>query len=266
MHLLRSTALALTSAALLGAPLLAQQNNASDRLLMARAMYYTPTTSGLHSFRCDVHYDWKAMLASHSKQPVSDDSPVLVYLLQTHMTTYDELKGPGSITFTNTAAIPDPDTIGPAIEQLQHGMERMFSGYYTSWNAYVNGTMVPLPDASTAIHPTADGGIELSSVGLDSVDLAETLDKNMLLTSVHVVQPDSDIVAHPVFTDTPDGRLVSTVVSEVHQPKTAPAVEVTFTTTYAQVGKYRLPSAIDYAVKNVASFHFDLDHCEINPK
>lgn len=264
MHLLRFTALALASAALFSAPLHAQQNNASDRLLMAHAMYYTPTTSGLRSFRCDVHFDWKGLLAQYGKQPIPDDSPVIVYLQQTRMSTYDELKGPGSLQFTNAATMPEAQAA--AIQQMQHGMQQIFSGYYTSWNAYLNGTMVPLPDASTAIHPTADGGVELQGVGLHAMDTTETFDKNMLLTSVHVVQPDSDIVARPSFTDTPDGRLISTVVSEIRQPKSAPAVEVTFTTTYAQVGKYRLPSAIDYSVKNVAGFHFDLDHCEINPQ
>ena len=43
--------------------------------MSARALYYTPTTQGLKSFRCTVDFDWKDFLTRYSGADVKDDNP-----------------------------------------------------------------------------------------------------------------------------------------------------------------------------------------------
>jgi len=58
----------------------AQDKAARDRLFAAHAQYYTPTASGLKSFRCEATIDWKAMLTRFSGTAIPEDNPKLKYL------------------------------------------------------------------------------------------------------------------------------------------------------------------------------------------
>jgi hypothetical protein len=254
--------LLLAVAAFLGNTLLAQQNNAAERMALARALYYTPTTAGLHSFQCAVHTDWKDLLQRVGQQDVAADNPFLTYLNATRLSAYDDLHGSGSLTWTNDATMPDGKD--EAIGRMRSGMMQMFQGFFQSWNAYMDGSMVPLVDKTVMVSNAGDG-VDLHAASKD-VDMTEHYDRNMLLTTVHVVMPQVDITAYPTYADSPDGRLVTSVRSLLHQPPTAPALEVTFDLTYARVGSYMLPSTLRYGVKNVAQFYFTLSGCVINPK
>ena len=58
----KASFLLLTITCFCGASSLAQDRAAIDRLRVAHAQYYTPTASGLQSFRFEATIDWKAML------------------------------------------------------------------------------------------------------------------------------------------------------------------------------------------------------------
>lgn len=238
----------------------AQQNNAADRLLSARALYYTPTTAGLTSFQCSVGFDWKEFLTSASGKEILDDNPMLVYLNATKLSVFDQLRRSGSLQWTNEAKIPDG--LDASIAQMRTGMITMFGGFFQSWNAYMNGSMVPAPDSKMIVAP--DGpGVQLHSKA-DGYDVTEKFDKNMLLTVAHVITSDADIEAYPTYIDTPDGRIISIIHSLYHQPATAPAMEINVATLYTKVDGFQLPSDLKYEVKNVAAFHFTLTGCEVN--
>jgi hypothetical protein len=254
--------LLLAVAALLGNTLLAQQNNAADRMALARGLYYTPTTAGLHSFQCAVHTDWKDLLQRVGQQDVAADNPFLAYLNATRLSAYDQLNGAGSLTWTNDA--PVPESKDEAVSRMRSGMIQMFQGFFQSWNAYMDGSMVPLVDKTVMVRNDGDG-VELHVTSKDA-DLTEHFDRNMLLTTVHVATTQMEVTAYPAYTDSPDGRLITSVRSLLHQPPAAPALEVTFDLTYAKVGSYMLPATLHYGVKNVAQFHFTLSGCVINPR
>src|SRR5215469_2255281 len=62
------------------ASMLAQEKTPRDRLFAGRAQYYTPTASGLKSFRCEATVDWKAMLTRFGGTEIPENSPILKYL------------------------------------------------------------------------------------------------------------------------------------------------------------------------------------------
>lgn len=238
----------------------AQQNKAAERLSTARALYYTPTTAGLKSFSCKVSMDWKAFLDSFSPTPIPEDNPVLIYLNSTQLSVQDDLHAKGSFIWKDTSTPPEKFAAGSA--QMRDGMEQMFSAYFQAFNAYMNGSMVPIPDKTVAVTPSGDG-VELHGLEPNRT-LVEKYDKDMLLTEVHVVDANSDELDTPTFASTPDGLLLTKLHMIVKQPATAPPATMDITTGYTTVGTYQIPSSITFDAKNVGSFNFKLTACQTN--
>ena len=94
--------------------------------------------------------------------------------------------------------------------------------------------------------------------------LDEDYDSNMLLTKAHVLMDESDVIASPTFSDTPRGRIISEVKSEVRQPPTAPPVFVTMSAKYQTIGGYEIPSVLHFEVRNLLQIDFALNGCKVN--
>jgi hypothetical protein len=227
--------------------------------MSARALYYTPTVQGLKSFRCTVEFDWKDFLARFSGAEVQDDNPSLQYLRSVHLIISDDLNGVGHLDWATSATIPTGKE--DSIAKMKQGMEQMMVGFFSSWNAYMNGSMVPVPDSTTTVSDNADG-LRLHTAS-ESAEVTELFDKNLLLTEAHVVQPTADIYAYPTYADTPDGRIVSAIRTIYRQPPTAPPAELNIRVSYAPVQNFRLPETLNYELKNVGSFDFKFSACTV---
>jgi hypothetical protein len=229
------------------------------KLSAARALYYTPTTRGLQSFRCNVDFDWKDMLTRYAGTTVPDDNPFLQYLRSVQLAVSDDLKGAGQLEWTTAGSPPAGQEDSAA--KMKEGMQQMMTGFFSSWNAYMNGNMVPAPDATTTITETPDG-MRMHATAADT-DVTELFDKNMLLTQAHVVQPTSDVYAYPTYIDTTDGRIVSAIRTVFRQPPTAPSAELTLNISYAPVQSFRLPESLNYELKNIGAFAFRFSACSV---
>src|SRR6266702_575909 len=237
----------------------AQVKTPTDRLLAARALYYTPTTAGLKSFHCDLVTDWKGILSRSSGKDIPDDNPFLKYLQSAHVFVTDDLNGAGTLEWSNTA-VPAEGLADPA-SKMRDGVTQMISGFFTSWNGYMNGSMVPAPAPTDVVSATTDGiHVHGSS---DTMTVDEDFDKNMLLTQAHVVTPDLDAIAYPTFDDTTDGRIVSSFRTDLKQPVTAPIVQLNIAVIYQTVSSFRIPASLHYDLKNVGQFDFTLSGCSV---
>ncbi|HEY2469847.1 MAG TPA: hypothetical protein VGI45_18655 [Terracidiphilus sp.] len=237
----------------------AQDKDARDRLAAAHSQYYTPTTSGLKSFHCDASIDWKAMLSRFSGTDVPDDNPALKFLQSVHLAVNDDLKGQGALEWTNAGQPPDDKKAG--IQQIQEGLQTSVAGFFQTWNAYMNGSMVPVPDNNTTVTKSGDG-VHLSGTSKD-MTFDEDFDKNMLLIQALVVGPNLKVLAIPTFALTPDGLVISSVASQVHQPPTAPETDATFRIDYARVESYQLPSQIAFDIKNTGVIEIGFSACKV---
>jgi len=240
---------------------LSQPAKLESRLVTARALYYTPTTAGLGSFGCKVAVDWKNVLNTASSKEIKDDNPFLVYLNSVHLALNDTLRGNGALEWSETTAPSEP--VKDATAKMKEGLGQMVSGFFDSWNGFLNGTMVPAPDRTTTLTPQ-NAGIHLHAEQGQTV-LDEDYDENMLLTNIHVVSGTIDAKVAPVFSDTPDGRIISSIQGEYRQPATAPPVYLTMGIEYGQVSGYRLPTKIRYQVKNVLQMDINLSDCTVKP-
>ena len=237
----------------------AQTTSPNTKLLSARALYYTPTVQGLKSFHCTVDFDWKDFLTRYSGAEVKDDSPYLQYLRTIHLAVADELSGDGKLEWTTSSAAPEGKE--DAIAKIKDGMQQMMVGFFSSWNGYMNGNMVPAPDATTTVTENGDG-LRLHAAA-ETTEVTELFDKNLLLTEAHVVQPASDVLAYPTYIDTPDGRVVSSIRTVFRQPPTAPPAELNIRISYTPVQNFRIPDTLSYELKNVGSFEFKFSACSV---
>jgi hypothetical protein len=239
--------------------LLAQDKEVRSRLAAAHAQYYTPTVKGLKSFHCDASIDWKAMLSRFSGTDIADDNPALKFLQTVHLAVNDDLHGKGELEWTNTAEPPADRK--PGMQQMQEGLQATVSGFFQTWNAYMNGAMVPFPDSSVTVTKSGDG-VHLSGTSTGTT-VDEDYDKNMLLTKALVANPTLTVLAKPTYTSTEDGLLLSSLISQIHQPPTAPETEATFRIEYAKVGSYQIPSYVVVDIKNTGTIEFGLSACKV---
>ena len=237
----------------------AQQNTPADRLMLARGTYYTPTANGLDSFHCAASMDWKDYITRIAGKNLQANTAFLAYVDTVHLSVSDDLNAAGSLQWT--AATAPPEAIKPNIEQVRDGLQKMFTGFFETWNPYMNGTMVPSPDASTTITPVGDGMKLHQQSGPMAID--ESIDKNLLLTQIHVSGSAMDVVAFPTYIDTPDGRVIASVRSTIRQPPTAPPVVITMAATYTKVQAFRLPSKVTFEVQNAGTFVLNLSACTV---
>lgn len=239
---------------------IAQDNSARNRLSAAHAQYYTPTVNGLKSFRCEATIDWKAMLGRFAGTEIPDDSPILKYLQTVHLSVSDQLKGKGSLEWSSDGVPPAGKEQGA--NQMRDGLETTVAGFFQSWNAYMNGSMVPLPDSTVKITDT-ETGIHLSGTSTGT-SFDEDYDKNMLLTQVLVVTPDLKVLAKPVYVSTPDGLVISTIASQVNQPPSAPQTQVTIRIDYAKVDSFQIPSHVVFDIKNTGVIEVGFSACQVS--
>jgi hypothetical protein len=240
--------------------ILAQDKAASDRLFTARAQYYTPTTKGLNSFHCEARIDWKDLLTRFSGAQTPEDDPMLKYLQTVRLSVVDQLNGKGSMEWSDTGVPPQGKE--EAVKEIRDGLQTMMGGFFQSWNAYMNGSMVPFPDNSVEVTTTGDG-IHLHGTPVNAT-FDEDFDKNMLLTRVVVVTPGMKVVALPTYVRTDDGLVVSVVASQVNEPSSAPPMDVSFRVEYAAVDSFRIPSHIVYDVKNVSVIEVGFNTCQVS--
>jgi hypothetical protein len=180
---------------LCGASTLAQDNTARDRLFAAHGPYYTPTASGLKSFQCDAAMDWKDILSRFGGTEIADDNPVLRYMQTIHLSVVDELKGQGSLEWSETGAPPEGKEA--AVKQMREGFQQMIAGFFQTWNAYMNGSMVPLPDKTVEV-TTTETGFHLHGTAA-AATFDEDFDKNMLLTQALMGSTAMKVVAIPTY-------------------------------------------------------------------
>ena len=220
-------------------------------------MYYKPTAAGLEGYSCNVKVDWPALLTRLRHVEVSDSDPLLQYLASSRLSMTDDLRRGGTLEWS-PAGIPRPE-VEKAVDKMRSGLQQMFQGFFQNWNGYLNGTLVPAPDQNTVVTPTEDGYHLHATSPVYVVD--EDFDKGWLLKTVHVVSPHVEVTQYPLFDRRPEGLIVKSVRSVVHQTSDAGSSMVTVSFEYASADGFVLPSHFQVIEANVGIFDFDLTEC-----
>jgi len=183
-----------------------------------------------------------------------------MYLRTVHLSVVDQLRGKGSLEWSDTGVPPAGKEA--AMKQMRDGLQIMVGGFFQSWNAYMNGTMVPLPDSSVEV-TAAGAGFHLRGLS-SNTKFDEDFDNNMLLVQAVVDSPQTRVVAIPTYVRTDDGLVISSVTSRVNQPPSAPPAEATFRVDYGRVGSFQIPSHVLYDIKNVGVIEVSFNACQVS--
>ena len=230
----------------------------AEQLSLARLRYYTPTTSGLRSYHCEVTANWSEMLGHLSGGTVTPDNPFITYLNSTHLFVDDDLHGAGHLVWAATGVLPaELQTQG---DQFRDGIQKMFAGYFSSWDAYLNGTMVP-PPAGLTLSRTPSGFMAREKAVTSETEI--TFDPHWLLLKAHVVQTEADTVAVPTYKSTPEGLLITDVESTITNPPSPQPTRLAIHTDYQRVDGFSLPAHIRFDLHNAGQFDFDLKGCTV---
>jgi outer membrane biosynthesis protein TonB len=239
-----------------------QDKVARDRLLAGRAQYYTPTASGLKSFECEATIDWKGMLTRLGRTEIPDNDPVLKYLQTVHLSVADQLNGKGSMAMDWAETGVPPEGQEESLKQMRDGLRAQMAGFFQDWNAYMNGTLVPVPNSKATV-TLMGAGVHLSGTSAGtSVD--EDFDQNMLLTQFRLVSPEMRLFAIPSYVETADGLVISAVTYKINRPPSAPQVETTVRIKYAKVGSFQIPSNVVLDIRNIGVIEVRFNACQVS--
>lgn len=241
-------------------PIFAQDKVALDRLLAGRAQYYTPTASGLKSFHCEATIDWKGMLTRLGRTEIPDNDPVLKYLQTVHLSVADQLNGKGSMDWTETG-VP-PKGTEQNVKRFHDGLQTDMAGFFQDWNAYMNGSMVPIPKSWVTV-AIKGAGVHLSGTSAGT-SIDEDFDQNMLLTQLRVVSPEMRLFAIPSYVDTADGLVISAVTYKINRPPSAPQEETTVRIKYAKVDSFQIPLNVVLDIKNIGVIEVGFNACQVS--
>jgi hypothetical protein len=237
-----------------------QDKVALDRLLAGRAQYYTPTTSGLKSFHCDASIDWKSMLTRLGGTEIPDDDPVLKYLQTIRLSVADQLNGKGSMEWAE-AGVP-PKGAEQNLKRISDGLQTDMAGFFRDWNAYMNGSIVPLP-SSKAIVTIMGTGVHIRATS-EATSVDEDFDQNMLLMQVLVVSPEMRLLAKPSYVETSDGLVISSVTYTVNRPPSAPQEQTILRMEYAKVDSFQIPSKVIIDTRNIGVIEVGFNACQVS--
>lgn len=228
-------------------------------LSKVRSRYYTPVDAGLESFHCEVRFDWKDFMQKATNQQIPDDDERLKYLRTIGLSVDDSLHGTGSLSWH--APTPPPDHSEASIAKIKGGMQQIWSGFFQSWNSFVSGDLTSIdPKATVERNPQ---GFHVTAREEDG-SAEEQYDGDLLLKTVRVSTSTLESTIHPTFTASPQGLLVTDILSSYKQPPSAPTpTEVDMRIRYAPVGSFQLPSELQIAV-GPAQFAFQLFNCTVS--
>jgi hypothetical protein len=249
-------------------PVPAKPNANDEFLVKAGKLYYSTSKTGLNSFDCAVHPDWRALLlsAAHGSAVAADD-PRIVLLKTVNIKLHARLKG-GSVLDWNPPSTPETPLDSDSITLLDHmhlGIEKTMQGFIQLWTPFVNGSVIPASTDGPEIVQTEKG--HRISLEANGISLTEEFDSSQILRHFDVVTGGMTIHVAPSYQPTEQGLLVSAFLASI-QPPGVPAdqaKEMHVEVEYQTVGGSPIPSRVNIDVTNSGTLNSVLDGCTVNP-
>ena len=221
--------------------------------------YYSLTANGLKSFRCDVGFDWAAFLRQSKHSPVTAESPLSKYLKTVHLSIVDDLRGQGKMLW-QTSATPSAED-ADYVQMLQAAIPGSWGGFFQSWNAYMNGSMISTAGGQMQVERTNTGFYLKAQT--DQILVEKEFAKD-LLTAIHVKTANMDIRVYPTYADTPQGRVIQAFHSTSVATAASPTSDSLISIKYGNVDGFYLPSNVHIVANKTVSWDFQVTNCQVS--
>jgi hypothetical protein len=273
-----------------GAGAVAPQTAASASLndaLMARAtaLYDSAVKTGLRSFNCQVHPDWKKIIESaRNGAPEDSDAARAALLDAVKITLHDRLKGGSTLDWQPPdASLPRTQAVADMLDRAHRSIDSTLDGVLKLWTPLVDGSLAEsLDEDGIDVQQTASGYLarsrddtaekskdkQKSPAASEGHSVSEDFDQKLLLTHYTLVDAGSTASLTPAFEPTPQGLLISGFDAFL-QPAGAPAADARqmhIAFTYQGVSGVQIPASISVTLPGVVEMDFTLDGCTVNSR
>jgi hypothetical protein len=239
----------------------AKSNPYDAVLARAAKLYYSTGKTGLDSFDCAVHPDWKALFVSAEKSSTATSDPRIALLDSVKITLHGRLKTAPSLDW-NPPAAQDKDSID-LLDNMHKAVEQSLMGFMQFWMPFVDGSAVPTSSQDLEITRT-EQGYKLHAVQGETT-VTEMLDNQLLLKQFTVVMSTVTVNFVPAYKSTGQGLLVNNFVAHI-QPAGIPpeqAQEMHVAIEYQTVDGFPIPARLAMNVVNSGELDFSLDGCAV---
>lgn len=238
------------------APAQSPSGQPEAEIARAPSLYYAPHS--LESFRCTVTPDWDGIVDEFGGPRTLADQNDLLFLKSIRITGEDTLNQGGSLDWKlPDDSFPPPQLMGH-LERLRRGLDQAFQTVFGLWNAVVTRDIFSQPDDASGITRDPSGWHTHEADSSQSID--ETFDKDLFLTSMKTVDSNGTRIVKPKFTETPEGRIITSVELATTPPGSTATHTGRMSIAYASVDGFRLPSSVAISTAGL-SFNFSLTNC-----
>jgi hypothetical protein len=237
-------------------------------LAKATSLYDSTAKSGLRSFDCQVHPDWKKMMSSARKgAPVADDDPKLILVGTVKIALHASINGSSAIEW-QTPAHPEKPLDAHAtdiLNQVHQGLENTLLATLKLWIPLVNGSVAASFGVDDASLSQTEDGYTLRSRDKGR-SVTEDFDRDLVLK--HLIAVDSGTTAdiEPAYHSTPHGLLIKSFIAHVQPPGASPesAQVMNVALEYQSVGAFLIPARFAVDMPNLVEMDFAFDGCTVN--
>jgi hypothetical protein len=234
----------------------------SDSLLArATTLYDSTTKSGLHGFDCQVHPDWKGIIASsRGGAPVSGDDPRLALVSGAKITLHARMAGGSTLDWQASAGEPLSPSDQALEERAHRGIENTLLGVLKLWIPLVDGSVAEsLGEEGMTIAATDSGYTVRSGDKL----LTENFDGGLLLKRYLTTDAGATVDIAPTYEQEPHGLRLTAFSAQVSPGSGAgsKAQQMAVAVAYQSVSGQQIPAAFNIDVAHVVRMNFKLDGC-----
>jgi hypothetical protein len=239
----------------------------NDALLSkATALYGSTAKSGLRSFDCALHPDWKKVIATSRKgAAVADDDPKLLAVEGVQLTLHARMDGNSSIDWKAPQKPADAATAS-LLDQARGGVEQTLTGTLKLWTPLVDGTVAEsLGEEGVEIAQTPDGYTLKSKDKRNPV--REEFDRNLVLKRFAMPDAGATVDLEPAYRQSPQGLELTGFVAHLTPagPTGTGGQDMRVAFDYQSVDGKQIPAHIAIELPNLVEMDFALDGCTVNP-
>jgi hypothetical protein len=246
------------------APATAQQTADNEWLAKTAKVYYSSARAGLTGFSCEVHPDWRALIASTNRgAEVPANDPNLSQLKKVKVTMHARMKGGSTIEWLADASSGNTagDDANSVMDAMHQTVQQMLEGFLQFWTPFMEVTVVPNKTEGLEITHAATGHTIHAKQG--TTELTEIFNADLVLEHFNVVLAGTSIKFAPVFEPTPQGLLVKAFSSEILPAGATPQQmqKMQVRMDYQTVNKQTLPAQLNMEVVGTGTYNFTFDGC-----
>jgi len=237
-------------------------------LAMVTDLYDSPAKTGLRSYDCQVHPDWKKMMSSAKKgAPIADDDPKLLTLGTVKIALHARMSGASTLDWQVPVNADKPlnQASVDLLNRMHQGIENTLLGELELSKPLVDGSIAEsMGEDGVDVTQTADGYLLRSKNKRSS--LTETFNRNLVLKHYVAIDSGSAVEIEPEFQPTPQGMLLNSFTARVRSADAPPASakEMHVSLEYQTVSAIQIPARLDIGVLNLVEMDFAFDGCTVN--